>query len=54
MFASGTQSDTYAIFTLCYARFLSGRGYTKEGELMDLTDVLDNSFQPELTSVDMY
>lgn len=54
MFASGPQSDTYTIFTLCYAPFLSGHGYIKEGELMDLTDVLGNSFQPELTNVDMY
>lgn len=54
MFASGTQSDTYAIFTLRYARFLSSHGYIKEGKLMDLTDVLDNSFQLELTNVDMY
>lgn len=53
MFASGTQGDTYAIFTLCYAPFLSGHGYIKEGELIDLTDVLGNSFQPELTNVDL-
>lgn len=54
MFASGTQGDTYGIFTLCYVRFLSVHVYIKEGELMDLTDVLDNSFQPERAHVDMY
>lgn len=54
MFASGTQGDTYGIFTLSYVRFLSVHVYIKEGELMDLTDVLDNSFQPERANVDMY
>ena len=53
MFAGGTQGDTYAIFTPCYAWFLSGHGYIKERELMDLTDMLGNSFQPELTNIDM-
>lgn len=54
VFASGTQGDTYGIFTLCYVRFLSVHVYIKEGELTDLTDVLDNSFQPERANVDMY
>lgn len=54
MFASGTQGDTYGIFTLPYVWFLSVHVYIKEGELMDLADVLDNSFQSEHANIDMY
>lgn len=47
------QGDTYAIFTLCYGWFLSVLVYIKEGEFMDMTDVLDNTFQSEHANVDM-
>lgn len=54
VFAGGTLGDTYAIFTPCYAPFPSDNGCIKKRKLMDLTDMLGNSFQPELTNAGMY
>lgn len=54
MLDSGTQDDTHAIFILCYALVSFFHGYIKEEELMDLTDMLGNCFQPELTNIDVY